>query len=219
MDRAPGMRVYWSWPAIGITRTPRQDPTPVDRGATVDTCPRSCTDFSAELGELNRIHIIGRKNSGKTTLVAELVRCLTDRGMRVGTIKHTHHRHELDVPGKDSYKHRAAGAHAVAILSPGMTAVFRPTGEEPVEAQYERVAPLFADCALVLVEGDSRAAAPRLEVWRAATGSRPYAAEDAAIAAVITDDDVEVDMPIWPRLPIEPLAERILRFADLRTTH
>ncbi len=73
-----------------------------------------------------RLHIIGRKNAGKTTLVVELIERLTGRGLVVGSIKHTHHRHELDVPGKDSYRHREAGAAPVAIVSPGMTAVFRP---------------------------------------------------------------------------------------------
>ena len=61
--------------------------------------------------------MIGRKNSGKTTLVSELVTEFTARGYRVGTIKHTHHQHELDVPGKDSYRHREAGAAIVGIIS------------------------------------------------------------------------------------------------------
>ena len=73
-----------------------------------------------------RIHIVGRRNSGKTTLVCELVAALTKRGYRVATIKHTHHHHELDTPGKDSWHHREAGAAAVGILSPRMTAMFFP---------------------------------------------------------------------------------------------
>ncbi|MEO2032331.1 MAG: molybdopterin-guanine dinucleotide biosynthesis protein B, partial [Planctomycetaceae bacterium] len=60
-----------------------------------------------------RIHIVGRKNSGKTGLIVELVSFLTDLGYCVGTIKHTHHDHELDTPGKDSYRHCAAGAKVV----------------------------------------------------------------------------------------------------------
>ena len=168
---------------------------------------------------MNRIHIIGGKNSGKTTLVVELVRCLSARGLRIGTIKHTHHHHELDVPGKDSHQHRTAGASPVAILSPGMTAVFRPTEDEGDEHEYERIGHMFADCDLVLVEGDSKASAPRLEVWRAASGSVLYAATDQTIAAVITDDEVDVEVPLWPLSPIEQLADRIVQFANLRTTH
>lgn len=166
---------------------------------------------------MNRIHIIGRKNSGKTTLIVDLLRALSERGFRVGTIKHTHHHHELDVPGKDSHQHRVAGATVVAILSPGMTAVFRPTQHDGGELEYERLDPLFADCDLVLVEGDSQASAPRLEVWHKATGSAPYAAADHTISAVISDDEPSVDVPIWPLSPIDQLAERFIRFADLQT--
>ena len=66
---------------------------------------------------MNRIHIIGRKNHGKTQLVVELVEEFSLRGLRVGTIKHTHHDHELDTPGKDSHRHRSAGAAVVVIDS------------------------------------------------------------------------------------------------------
>ena len=66
---------------------------------------------------MHRLHIIGGKNHGKTTLIVELVQELTKRNLRVGTIKHTHHRHELDVPGKDSYRHRLAGAEVVVDTS------------------------------------------------------------------------------------------------------
>jgi molybdopterin-guanine dinucleotide biosynthesis protein MobB len=73
---------------------------------------------------MKRLHVIGGKNHGKTTLVVELVKEFSRRGISVGTIKHTHHQHELDVPGKDSYRHRMAGAAAVGILSPSMSALF-----------------------------------------------------------------------------------------------
>jgi molybdopterin-guanine dinucleotide biosynthesis protein len=118
-----------------------------------------------------RIHIVGRRNSGKTTLVCELVTALTQRGYRVATIKHTHHHHELDTPGKDSWHHRESGAAAVGILSPRMTAMFfpqqretasndsgsdSPSQHDPVahEIRYQRFETLFSDCDLILVEGD-----------------------------------------------------------------
>lgn len=164
---------------------------------------------------MNRLHIIGKKNSGKTTLIVDLVEHLTRQGLKVGTIKHTHHQHELDVPGKDSFKHRQAGAAAVGILSPGMTAVFCPTDDATGHKRYDLMAPMFADCDLVLVEGDSTAPATRVEVWRSATGTAPYAADDSAIAAVISDDVPEIDLPILPRTPIEQLASRLLDVARL----
>jgi len=161
---------------------------------------------------LKRVHILGRKNSGKTTLIVDLVQHLTDNGYRVGTIKHTHHHHELDTPGKDSHRHREAGAAAVGILSPGMTAVFRPTDESTQDAtdRYDHLSPMFADCDVVLVEGNLQTAAFRVEVWRAALTERPIAAQDSSISAVITDDPVDVAVPIWSRSDVRGVARRLV---------
>lgn len=167
---------------------------------------------------MRRVHIIGRKNHGKTTLVSALVEELVARGLRVGTIKHTHHAHELDAPGKDSHRHRLAGSRVVGILSPAMNAVFW-APQEPTAAplpstdrrgRYEEFAPHYAGCDVVLVEGDTLADAPRIEVWRAAAGDAPLAARDPTIVAVVSDDHPQVAAPIWPRSDLPALAERIL---------
>jgi molybdopterin-guanine dinucleotide biosynthesis protein MobB len=161
---------------------------------------------------LKRVHIVGRKNSGKTTLIVDLVQHLTANGYRVGTIKHTHHHHELDTPGKDSHRHREAGAAVVGILSPGMTAVFRPTdraGNDTTD-RYDELAPMFADCDLVLVEGNLQTTAFKVEVWRAAVTEQPIAAQDSSIAAVITDDAVRVAVPTWSRADISIVARCLL---------
>lgn len=155
------------------------------------------------------IHIIGRKNSGKTTLVVALIEHFASQGIRVGSVKHTHHRHELDVPGKDSFRHREAGASPVAILSPGMTAVFRPNLSGEAADGYAWIEPLFADCEIVLVEGNSATTSPKIEVWRAAVGNEPMANEDAAILAVISDDEPAVKQPVWTRSDLALLAEQI----------
>lgn len=164
---------------------------------------------------MRRVHVIGRKNSGKTTLVAELVRALTSRGYSVGTVKHTHHRHELDTPGKDSHQHRLAGATAVGILSPDVSAVFWPTGDRGESARYEEMAPIFSRCDLVLVEGHSSTSAPRIEVWRSATGASPLAEGDLKIEAVVTDDPVSVEIQVWPRADIGRLADQVLLLAGV----
>lgn len=159
-----------------------------------------------------RVHIVGRKNSGKTTLVCELVREFTSRGIRVATIKHTHHHHELDTPGKDSHLHREAGAAAVGILSPQMTAMFIPSDRDlRGEQRYEQFESLFADCRLILVEGDLQSTAPRVEVWRSVVSEAPYAAEDSTIRAVVSDDSVDgLSCSVWPRNSVRILADRIL---------
>ena len=164
---------------------------------------------------MKRIHIVGRKNSGKTTLMVELVKHLSEHGYRVGTIKHTHHHHELDTPGKDSHRHREAGSAVVGIVSPGMTAVFEPADSTATRdvSRYDKLAPMFNDCDLVLVEGDLQADAPRVEVWRAGSSKSPIGKEDPSIVAVISDDSVDVMMPRWKRSEISVIANGLLRLA------
>lgn len=161
---------------------------------------------------MKRIHILGRKNHGKTTLVVELVQRLTALGLRVGTIKHTHHAHELDTPGKDSHRHRIAGASVVGILSPTLNAVFWPpdADQPPGVDRYAAFAPHFAPCDVVLVEGDTLAAGVKVEVWRQAIGGEPLAAGNQTIAAVITDDAPNVSAPLWPRNDLATTAQRML---------
>lgn len=159
-----------------------------------------------------RIHIVGRRNAGKTTLVCDLVRELSGRNLRIGTVKHTHHTHELDTPGKDSWKHRDAGAAGVGILTPHLIAAFVPSDREHTAAQgYERLSAMFADCDLLVVEGDLRADGLKLEVWRAGVPERPYAQSNAGIHAVISDDRPGVLQKVWPRSDVPALADRILQ--------
>lgn len=154
---------------------------------------------------------MGRRNAGKTTLVCELVDLLTQRGHRVATIKHTHHNHELDAPGKDSWKHREAGAVGVGILSPHMMAAFVPSDRaEQDESGYAKLAQVFAGCDLLLVEGDLHTDGDRIEVWRSAVTEPPYAQQDNHILAVISDDPIEVSQPVWPRSNVGALADRVV---------
>jgi len=159
----------------------------------------------------HRIHIVGRKNHGKTTLVVELVRELCSRGIRVGTFKHSRHIHELDTPGKDSHRHRQAGGNPAAILTHDSLGVF--LRREPGMDCYQRLAPLFADCELVLVEGDLDGGGTNVEVWRASVGTPCLAAERNDIAALVTDDRPDVATPLWPRHDVARLADLVLGLA------
>jgi molybdopterin-guanine dinucleotide biosynthesis protein B len=159
---------------------------------------------------MKRLHIVGGKNHGKTTLLVELLGELNRRGIAVGTIKHTHHDHELDVPGKDSYRHRLAGAAAVGILSPAMTAVFLPAKTNATDDPYSIFAPFFARCQFILVEGDSQTRAPKIEVWRKELGTPPLAAEDQSILAVVSDDPLPIDAAVLRRSDIAGLADWLL---------
>jgi len=160
---------------------------------------------------MKRVHIVGRKNHGKTGLVTDLVRELENRGLRVGTIKYTHHQHELDTPGKDSHRHREAGASVVGILSRSMDAVFLPAGggTEPSQ-RYAAIAPMFHGCDVVVVEGDRWSEAPRIEVWRAAVGAPPLAHEDPSVLAVVTDDPLDLPVTQLPRSDVPAVADWVL---------
>ena len=153
---------------------------------------------------MKRIHVVGRKNSGKTTLIVDLVTELTRLGYRVGTIKHTHHQHELDTPGKDSHRHREAGSAAVGILTDGMNAIFWPQpGNKETQSsseKYRQFDSMMDECDIVLVEGDSKTTSPKIEVFRDENGSLPIAMSDTTIQAVVTDDHFgEATTAIWKR--------------------
>ena len=94
---------------------------------------------------MRRIHIVGRRNHGKTALIVDLLGEFRRRGIQVGSIKHSAHRHELDPPGKDSYRHREAGANPAGIISCNLMAVFVP--RSPSDDCYARLDPMFAEVA------------------------------------------------------------------------
>lgn len=171
---------------------------------------------------MNRIHLLGRKNHGKTTLMAELVEYLAARQIRVGTIKHTHHAHELDTPGKDSHRHRVAGAEVAAILSRSMNAVFwspkatNDSADQNIAGdRYAEFAPFFGECDLVLVEGDTTCPGVKLEVWRQSVGTEPMALSDPNIRAVVTDDPVTLPVPAIRRSDMAAIAAKVLELAGL----
>ncbi|MHB8971679.1 MAG: molybdopterin-guanine dinucleotide biosynthesis protein B [Pirellulaceae bacterium] len=155
---------------------------------------------------MNCLHVVGRKNHGKTTLIVELVQEFCRRGIRVGTIKHSRHVHELDTPGKDSYRHRQAGGQPAAIVTQNSIGVFLPLQGESV---YQRLEPLFVDCQVVIVEGHIDAPGMKIEVWREAMGCACLAGERADIVAVVTDSHPELSVPVWPRSDIRNLTDRV----------
>jgi molybdopterin-guanine dinucleotide biosynthesis protein MobB len=130
--------------------------------------------------------IVGRKNSGKTHLVARLVRSATARGLRVSTVKHAHHAFDIDQPGKDSHAHRIAGAREVLVASAQRWALIhehRGAAEPGLDELLAHLAP----CDLVLVEGFKGGTHPKLEVYRASCGQSPLAPSDASIEAQAVD--------------------------------
>ncbi|NUQ66533.1 MAG: molybdopterin-guanine dinucleotide biosynthesis protein B [Pirellulales bacterium] len=158
---------------------------------------------------MKRLHIVGRKNHGKTTLLVELVGELRRAGLRIGTIKHTSHVHELDKPGSDSCRHRLAGADPAAVVSGRAIAVHLPCEGGDYLRQ---LAPMFAGCDLVLIEGHLDGEGHKIEVWRAQMGDDCLASQRRDIAAVVTDDPAPDGVPVLPRSNLEPLVDYVLGF-------
>src|SRR5579875_145956 len=130
--------------------------------------------------------LAGWSGSGKTTLMTRLLPALLRRGVTVSTLKHAHHAFDVDQPGKDSYRHREAGATEVMVASERRWALMhelRGAAEPPLEELLQHMSPVD----LVIVEGFKRAALPKLEVHRPALGKPLLAPEDSNIVAIASD--------------------------------
>ena len=139
--------------------------------------------------------VTGWKNAGKTTLVERLVTEISGRGLTVSTIKHAHHSADIDEPGRDSYEHRAAGAHEVVISSARRWALMHENLNE-TEASLDELLEKMEPVDLVLVEGFKREAFDKLEIHRRVVGKPLLAPDDENIVAVAVDDPVSaLDRP------------------------
>ncbi|MGL5116793.1 MAG: molybdopterin-guanine dinucleotide biosynthesis protein B [Beijerinckiaceae bacterium] len=142
------------------------------------------------------IGITGWSGAGKTTLILKLIPLLTERGLKVSTLKHAHHMFDVDTPGKDSFEHRSAGATEVLIASANRFALMhelRGDPEPPLELLLEKLSAVD----LVLIEGFKRAPHPKIEVHRAANGKPFLYPGDPAIMAVASDTRQAQPAPPW----------------------
>jgi molybdopterin-guanine dinucleotide biosynthesis protein B len=157
--------------------------------------------------------VIGWKNSGKTSLMERLVAEMTGRGFSVSTVKHVHHSVDLDQPGKDTYRHRQAGAREVVLASADRLAILvEHRGPEPeLPAVLTRLAPVD----LVLVEGYKRDAHPKVEVWREETGQPLIQPGDPLVRAVATDARLSLPVPVLDLNDTVAVADFILRETGL----
>lgn len=141
------------------------------------------------------IGLAGWSGAGKTTLIARLIPVLAGRGLRVSTIKHAHHRFDIDHPGKDSYAHRMAGATEVLVSSASRFALVHELRDE-AEWDLPDLLGKLAPVDLVLIEGFKRDPHPKIEVFRAANGKPPLHGEDPHIVAIATDSPFpDVSLP------------------------
>jgi len=158
--------------------------------------------------------VIGWKNSGKTSLMERLVAEITARGLTVSTVKHVHHDVDLDQPGKDTHRHRAAGAHEVVLASAHRFALLHEhRGPEPSLTEIlQRLAPVD----LILVEGYKRDAHAKIEVYRTEAGHDLIQPTDPTTRAVATDAPLgPLSVPILDLNDTKAVADFILAETDL----
>lgn len=136
--------------------------------------------------------VVGWKNSGKTGLMERLVAEFVSRGLTVSTLKHAHHQFDVDQEGKDSHRHRVAGASEVLLASRHRWALMhelRGDDEPSLDDLVKRLSPVD----LVLVEGYKRDRHPKIEAHRAATGKSLIAPDDSTVRAVASDSHAVVE--------------------------
>ena len=155
---------------------------------------------------MKRFGITGWKNAGKTSVMERLVAEFVARGLRVSTLKHAHHRFEIDHEGRDTFRHRAAGAAEVLVSSGTRWALMSELRGDPEPALDELIAKMtLVD--LVLIEGWKTSPHPKLEVWRAETGHPLIAPGDETIRAVASDTSLDLDIPVLDLNDTQALAD------------
>lgn len=159
--------------------------------------------------------VVGWKNSGKTGLVERLVARFTARGLRVSTIKHAHHDFDVDQPGKDSHRHRTAGATEVLLGSANRWALMHELREED-EPLLNSLLGHLSPVDLVLVEGFKTDAHPKIEAHRAATGHALLAPGDPTILAVASDSKISPDCPVFDLDATDRIADFIIKTMELQ---
>jgi molybdopterin-guanine dinucleotide biosynthesis protein B len=166
---------------------------------------------------MNVIGFCGYSGSGKTTLVEQLIVRMKLAGLRVSVVKHAHHAFDIDHEGKDSWRHRRAGAFEVVIASNRRLAKIREF-EEPTEPTVHQLIAELYDCDWVLVEGFKSAALAKIEIWRAATAKPAQYPFDPHIVAVCTDSPAQLpeltDLPLLDLNDPDAVAEFLLHSAS-----
>jgi molybdopterin-guanine dinucleotide biosynthesis protein B len=151
------------------------------------------------------ISVVGTSKTGKTTLIEKLIPELKERGYRIGTVKHTAHDFDLDKKGKDSWRHKAAGADTVVIASREKIVMVK----DENMAGLERIGKYFDDVDLVITEGFKKENRPKIEIYRSHKNNLPLCQNDKTVIALVTDTDIRVNVPVFGLEEIKSLADLI----------
>lgn len=161
------------------------------------------------------IGVAGFKNAGKTTLVEKLVRELTRRGYRIATVKHAHHSFDIDHEGRDSFRHRAAGASEVAVVSRQRWAIIHESRDEE-EPSFTTILAKLSPCDLIIVEGYKHGDHAKIEVRNLALDHPKLAGDDPSVVAIAATGPVpDAPVPVFDRDHVEALAQFIITCMEL----
>lgn len=156
------------------------------------------------------VGISGWSGNGKTTLLERLLPALISRGYSVSTLKHAHHKFDIDRPGKDSHRHREAGATEVLISSKARWALMHENRDEK-EADLHDLIEKMAPVDILLIEGFKKEKFPKIEVWRDGNKDEPLYINDDTVVAIATDvSHLDTDLPILDLNDEEKIAEFII---------
>lgn len=158
------------------------------------------------------VSVVGNSRSGKTTFLEKLIPEITVRGLKVGTIKHDVHGFEMDKPGKDSWRHKHAGASTTLISSPYQIGMVK-----DVEHDYQpdELLVFFNGMDIILTEGYKRGNLPKLEVFRSEVSKEPFCKHDNSLLALISDENVNINLPRFSPKDIKKVADFLIGYFNI----
>jgi molybdopterin-guanine dinucleotide biosynthesis protein B len=161
------------------------------------------------------LSVVGFSGSGKTTYIERLIPALTSHGLRVGTIKHDLHGFDLDTPGKDTWRHRRAGAAVTVISSPSRIGVVMDADHDH---SPDELALFVPGVDLILTEGYKRGLFPKVEIFRpeATENKRPFCLDDPALLAVVSNENLTLRVPVFGFEDVSGVAELVIKALGLK---
>lgn len=170
---------------------------------------------SGSQGPKHIIGIIGWSGSGKTTLMSTLIPTLIAKGLTVSTMKHTHHDFDIDQSGKDSYRHREAGAQEVLLTSKKRWALLHELRDAP-EYEMDELIAKMAPVDVLLIEGFKAHRYPKIEINRPSRGKKLLCQTDDGVVALATDENVEdIGVPVLDLNNVDAVADFIVDFLKI----
>jgi molybdopterin-guanine dinucleotide biosynthesis adapter protein len=159
------------------------------------------------------ISIVGKSGSGKTTLMVNLIEELSEKGLRIGSIKHHLHNFEMDSPGKDSWRHKQAGAERSMVASPSRIGL---TMDVDHDFELDELLHFFAGMDIVLAEGYKGGTRPKVEIFRSEVYDKPICLDDENLIAMVTDEGFDLNVPRFGLNDIQGLSDFLISRFDLQ---